>query len=771
MPCHTHTTKHLPLCWLLLLVPLPSAAQTLPHIAPPTTNPPAVWHADTLLHNAWAGGLNNPQLSAAADLDNNSTPELLLLDRCNNATLVFSHSNGSHYIAQPQLAAQFPPLHDWALLADFNADQLPDLLTYGTAAIQYYTAQQQPNGEIQYVLSTNALRYDNNGTPTPVPANPVDLPAFADINHDGDVDILQFDFSGSYVEWYENQSMETTATPANNVFFILADACWGKFSEAAFNNQINTNDDCIDGSDHPAPPPPSDNANTIYPLQKKIPNPNNNGMLRHSGSSLLAAELDGNLSTTDLIVGDVAGRNLQYLSNVGTPTNALMELADTHYPSGNESVDMYIFPQPFLLDADNDQLADLVVATNEVRSQTDQHLWWYKNTHTQQQPVWELQNKRFLVEDMLDVGVRSYPAFADYNHDGLLDLWVGNRGYLDTTTNQYRAASVWLYRNVGSVQQPQFVLQSTNYQQLSATQLAGMYPAFGDLDGDGDTDLLTGDELGNLHYFANTAQQANDDMQLELQQANLITTNGDAAVPCLFDLNGDQLPDLIVGETAGKLSYYRNTSVGGVVSFVLENNFWGAVDVRSLGSPFGYSAPQIAVWRGDTLLLVASESGRVWAYGQLHNAVFTLLSDSLTNARQGGRGGLAWLPSDTSLAHLVTGNYRGGLVWYDALPNTANYTPNLAATTASGTELRAWVQGNRLYVQHLGTHWDTTIGCYLYDTAGRCVWQQSIAATRSSSDVFSTELPTYLPQNAGYIGSISQPNTPPIGFRWWHGNY
>lgn len=729
--------RHL-LALLLLLHLTNNTAQNLPNFVLPNTMP-TVLHNTHQLQNAWAGGLNNPQFSTI-DLDNNGTTDLFVFDRSTNRVLTFINNNTPNqtdYSFAPQYAAYFPNMHDWAILTDINRDGLNDLITYGVAGIQYYTAHRFPNNELHFELITTNLRFDSNGSPTPIPANPVDIPAFVDVNGDGDVDILQFDFIGKYVEWYENQSQENTGTPNANELFLLADACWGKFSEGGNSNAITLNDSCQQGGNAP---PQNDNRTGD----------------RHSGSSVLPYDWD-NDNDQDLLIGDVSHPNIVQLINTGTPNNALITQLDTHFPTYNQPVNLYLFPQTFMFDANNDQLLDLVVASNEKRSQTFDHISYYKNTNTNSNPIFEWQTNAFLVAEMIDVGVRSYPTFADYNADGILDLWIGNLGTFDTTTQQYGRAALALYQNVGSNQQPNFELITTNYNNFSALNQMGFYPAFADLDADGDTDMLVGDEMGNLHYFANTAA-ANMPLNLQLQQANLLSiSNADAAIPCLFDISGDGKPDLIVGEKAGKVSYYLNTTIGNTLSFALQSSFWGAVDVRTLGSPFGYSAPTIGVFDADTLLFVASESGRVFAYSHLQSAVFTQLTDSLINANQGGRGGLALAQLDNKNYWLATGSNRGGLAFNTAHLNEVGINPSAQNTPIT---INAFVWQNTAYLRQL------TIGkqyiLEVFDLLGKRIVQQIFVANAADTQLI---LPPNLPKGV-YLGRLSANAQQAFSFRW-----
>jgi len=87
------------------------------------------------------------------------------------------------------------------------------------------------------------------------------------------------------------------------------------------------------------------------------------------------------------------------------------------------------------------------------------------------------------------------------------------------------------------------------------------FPAFADLDGDGDMDLLVGEYYGAMQYFENTGTANNP--QFAAPQVNpfgLVSTNY-LAFPAFADLDGDGDMDLLVGEDYGAMQYFENTSI------------------------------------------------------------------------------------------------------------------------------------------------------------------------------------------------------------------
>ena len=152
-----------------------------------------------------------------------------------------------------------------------------------------------------------------------------------------------------------------------------------------------------------------------------------------------------------------------------------------------------------------------------------------------------------------------------------------------------------------------------------------LHPTFGDFDGDGQTDMLCGQEDGTL---------------LIVPHQRLVTGNGaiipnyqniDAgsfSTPVFFDLDRDGRNDLIIGNQRGLLSYYRNTGTITNPIFTRITDTLGGVDARNADqSYYGYSVP--CLYRDSlngTTLFCGSEQGFVFYYKNLDghlNGIFT----------------------------------------------------------------------------------------------------------------------------------------------------
>ena len=86
-------------------------------------------------------------------------------------------------------------------------------------------------------------------------------------------------------------------------------------------------------------------------------------------------------------------------------------------------------------------------------------------------------------------------------------------------------------------------------------------PAFVDLDGDGDKDLVSGDLQGQLHYFPNLGTATSPVFSVAggvFNPFNGIDV-GLVSRPAFADLDGDGDPDLVCGALSGELSYFENS--------------------------------------------------------------------------------------------------------------------------------------------------------------------------------------------------------------------
>ena len=611
--------------------------------------------------NAWAGGMTAPQFSEL-DINGDGFMDLYHFDkdgRVHNASINNGVQNQVSYTYDALFTKNFPVCSGWVNLKDFNGDGIEDLFTFNTDVgvsgirvfkgffnadneldfVQYFNPQ---NGE-PYLVFASSL--SPNAFVTNIYATEEDYPAFADVDYDGDLDILNFGSDGTYVKWYENVS-----TDPEELEFVLGDYCWGGFAEGSLSQEIFLN---LEDSINCVVFFNDTNDPSAQPL--------------HPGSTLLAFDEDGDLDY-DLLIGDVTNTNIVFLRNNGSINNAWMTEVDPTYPSYDVPVNISPFPVAFYQDFDNDGEKDLMATNfNDNGVENYEMTWFYKNMDSNSNPVFELQSETVLTDQMLDFGTFSAPVFLDYNADGLMDILIGTRGlFIQNGENP----ALILMENIGTASEPAYELVNNDYLNLSNyTNEYNFAPCVGDMDNDADMDLLVGTNKGTLIYLENKAGAG---MPLDFE-APLVEWQGldvgQNSAPFMIDLDRDGDMDLVVGERAGNLNFIQNIGTANNVEFDADLNSdnndknLGGVDATdNTNSIQGNSAPYFFEINGVYELVVGSEKGELLRYTDIEaNTDYTEL-ESLEIRSSGGNlmPTFADINGDGKM-ELITGNHRGGL--------------------------------------------------------------------------------------------------------------
>jgi len=578
----------------------------------------------------------------------------------------------------PEYATKLPELHDWVITADYNCDGKEDLFTFSSGGIRVY--KNISDTALKFKLVTDMLKSFYYTSYIGILVTSVDYPAIADIDGDGDLDILTFFGLGSYVEYHKNLSMERFGN-CDSLDYRLTDHCWGKFKESEGGNQITLNAVC---------PYKALSIETINNLQVDLPFLSYNqekteGEPRHTGSTMLAIDLNKD-GVKDLILGDVDYPNLIALTHGGSRDSAFMTAVDTAFPSNSRPVKLFSFPSASFLDLDNDGVNELLVSPfdpNFYISENAKSVWMYKNTGSNSDPVFEFHTDRFLQGEMLDFGSISYPVLYDFDGDGLLDLFIGNYGFYDSSW-YYQAvlhssftARIAYFKNEGNATSPMFRKITDDLAGISNLHRQAVFPAFGDINSDGKPELIIGNSDSTLIYFENKGF-IGDVPEFGPPQYNYQHIHGDVFItPQLFDLNKDGLLDLILGGRNGKLAYFRNNGTASLPVFQLETDTLGGVNVTNYNISYdGFSTPFFFRDNSWTTHLVAgSEEGKIYNFTQIDDnlggkfkesdSLFYLIGSEPNTFTDGWRSTatLGHL-SSSNLFDLITGNFSGGLRYF-----------------------------------------------------------------------------------------------------------
>ncbi len=613
----------------------------------PYEDVPVLTAPDDTLRFPWTGGLNAVQFNTM-DLNDDGREDLICFDRIGNRMLTFLNEN-NQWKYSPEHQKLFPIINHWIMLRDYNFDGKKDLFTYTTGGIKVF----RNDGETIPVFTqiTDPFLTSLQGNiHTNILVTYADYPGIIDIDHDGDLDILTFWGLGSFVEMHKNMSMELYGN-ADSLVFEKVTYCWGYFAESEESNELFL-DTCVNIGNPP-------------------------GAAKHTGSTFLLFDYDYD-NDYDLLLGDVDYPTMAMLENGGDDQQAYMISQTLKYPP-SDPINLFSFPAAYLEDVDFDGLKDLLVAPFDPspdHSAVSDNILFYKNYGDYN---FQLVQKDFLQNEMIDLGAGAYPCFYDWNGDGLMDMIVGNEGVKDTcfmddyyTLHCKYRSFLSLYMNIGTTTEPVFLLTDSDLGGLGESKIYGLNPAIGDIDNDGDVDIVCGTEEGSFIWLENIGINNSPEWETHFDAFDGISTDHNSA-PALIDIDDDGDIDIVSGARDGFLHLFENVSTGNMMMFSLTDDSFGDVDVRDLNvSYYGYSTPCFfQPENGDLQLFVGSGSGRIHLYDNITGNMggsFNCVSNNLHYLDPGDRSACSLTNiNGDDYPDLVIGNYSGGLTLYKGI--------------------------------------------------------------------------------------------------------
>jgi hypothetical protein len=301
----------------------------------------------------------------------------------------------------------------------------------------------------------------------------------------------------------------------------------------------------------------------------------------HGANTMTLADYDDD-GDLDLFWGDFFEQGLLLIENTGTCASPSLRGTPVQFPPG-EPLLTSGYNAPTYGDVDADGRGDFIVGV--LGGAFNPNRTTIANLHLLARDGggrWATRTGQLL--PMLDVGSESIPSLADLDGDGDLDLLLANK--IDPARQS--VGLIYLLRNTGSARAPAFRLEGV----LPVGSTYHPAPALGDLDGDGDLDLLLGTWSARVGYYRNDGGRTAPGFVV-VDSALVTLTRGSNTTPALGDVDGDGDLDLFVGEASGALNFYRNDGGPGGPRFVLVSDTFDGIDVGRR------SAPSLADIDGD----------------------------------------------------------------------------------------------------------------------------------------------------------------------------
>ena len=491
---------------------------------------------DTLNH-AWMGGYLNPIFSEI-NLNQDTLTDLIVFDKASFQHSTFIRTRpGSHYRHARAYKSGPSSSRFFSFFEDYNGDGLADQVFNDDGFVAFNKNVSTNSSELKFerVLfkdPNNSRRktinasFEYSGNTFGLNAGPVEIPAFADLDGDNDLDLAVLAVGLGTVYFYEN----TGANKHNSLDSLelsLTNFCWGGFEDNLNGFYVNLGN--CKGRFLPAGS-------------------------RHGGANLTATHLDCN-GLPDLLIGFAGEEKVIGLYNNGNKQSGRMTAQDTSFPVETSTIRMPLFPNINTLHINKDTIEDFLISPmDDLNSVNHNHIQYYESIDDTG-CFKRVLSSDFLSSECIDLGEQSRFTLIDINGDSLLDI-LGSSYKLNNGDSIWNAVFYW--KNVGTKNIPSFELISNDFIDVPLSNKIDLTVASVDLNNDGAMDLVAANEDGKLVWLKNNAKPG-DSCRFVATASTLDSLKlGSFPRITFYDINKDSLPDLLAGSLSTSLDYYQN---------------------------------------------------------------------------------------------------------------------------------------------------------------------------------------------------------------------
>jgi len=562
-----------------------------------------------------------------ADMDNDGDADIV--ETSESTALVWHENDGQGtFISENLISERDPELFE-IIVIDIDQDGDLDVVTATTGEdgirrglVLHVSDDGEFDDSESVVISTNFVRHIDIG----------------DMDGDGDLDIIAKD--GARITWFENVDGQRNFVEQAAITSILRDASATTMADLngdGLQDLIVATDGAIQWREAIAPGQFTTERTLMGDIRRTV--------------KMVPMDVDGD-GDIDIVSMENVGRTIAWYENINSATSFsrhVISQIDADYP--------WLTADFRLADVDADGDSDLMVAW---QTGSDAEVGWIENVGGSQ----GFASGRNTI-DNLGKGTMNI-ATGDFDGDGDIDLAT-------TFVDGSQAAQTVIYDNSDGV--GTFVLQTV------LTTVAGGYASLdaGDVDGDGDTDLLAGSAVaGGLFWYQSL------DGQGTFADPQQIAEHPDAqgVVVETSDLDGDGDDDVIATATStGTALWFENLGGGAVgpgqfmgdplpgeVDFILADvDSDGDDDLLSISARKDLpvtGGPQVSVisWQENRLLGDVNNDGRfdtddlllLLAAGEFNDGI-----DGNSTFEEGDFNGDGDFDVDDLLVLLQSGNWQG----------------------------------------------------------------------------------------------------------------